>query len=471
MTAAPPAQWADQDEDEARLPPHDIDAERVVLGAMMQSGAAIGDVLAVMDRADYYRPAHQILHDLIIELSQDGKPHTAEALVAELIIRGEIGKVGGGPYVLGCIERTPTWAMGGSFAQQVRELAVLRRLIETGATISQLGWSGTGDGDADELAAHAVSLAEKAAAAGVQKGLGPVADALPGVLERIENPQREGRIPTGLSDLDALLGGGFAPGQMVIIAARPAIGKSVAAINVARWAAYDRPDFPAVPTLLFTLEMSRDEVLQRMLAAEGRVPLHHIREGGDALSSDDWDRLNTGAERVGAMRLWVDDDSVCTIARAQARFMELARAGNRPGAVIFDYAQLVTHPGRFGNRQEQVADMSRRFKLLAMLLRVPVIVLVQLNRGPEQRTDKRPMLSDMRESGAWEQDADIVILLHREDAYERESPRAGEADWIVAKHRNGPTSTITCAFQGHYSRFTDMARGFDPAPAPDYIQQ
>jgi replicative DNA helicase len=239
---------------------------------------------------------------------------------------------------------------------------------------------------------------------------------------------------------------------MVVIAARPAIGKSTLALDLARAAAIKH----RLTTAMFSLEMSRNEITMRLLSAEARVPLQAMRTG--QLGEDDWTRLARRMSEVVDAPLFIDDSPNMSMMEIRAKCRRLKQRHDLR-MVIVDYLQLMTSPRRVENRQQEVSEMSRSLKLLAKEVDVPVVAISQLNRGPEQRNDKRPLLSDLRESGSIEQDSDVVILLHREDAYERESPRAGEADMIIAKHRNGPTTTVTVAFQGHYSRFVDMAPG------------
>jgi replicative DNA helicase len=277
-----------------------------------------------------------------------------------------------------------------------------------------------------------------------------------GALDEIESiSNRSGQmtgVPTGFTDLDQLTNGLHA-GQMVIIAARPAIGKSTLGLDLARSCSIRN----GLTSVIFSLEMGRNEITMRLLSAEARVALHHMRSG--TMTDDDWARLARRMGEVSAAPLFIDDSPNMSMMEIRAKCRRLKQRHDLR-LVIVDYLQLMSSGGsrRPESRQQEVSEMSRALKLLAKELELPVIAIAQLNRGPEQRTDKRPMMSDLRESGSLEQDADVVILLHREDAYERESPRAGEADLIVAKHRNGPTATITVAFQGHYSRFVDMAQ-------------
>jgi len=750
-----------------RTPPHDLAAEQCVLGGMMLSKDAISDVLEVIKPHDYYRPAHQIVHEVILDLYSRGEPADAVTVAAELTKHGDIGRMGGAPYLHTLIASVPTAANAGYYARIVRERAILRRLVEVGTRIVQLGY--TGDGDADELVDRAETEIYGVTDRRISEDYLPLAEIMPGALDEIEAiGSRNGTlsgVPTGFADLDALTNG-LHPGQMVVIAARPAIGKALAletplptptgwttmgrvqvgdrllgsdgrpvrvtaatpvmadrpcyevvfddgsrivadaehqwvttttadrklafalsgrapgrdaqtcytpvavrttreiadslgrgngagldhavplaqpldlpeaaldippyilgcwlaedagtrrvrATHFERWnfggldsrripiqylrasrnqrlallagllhtsgtttaggavqftcgslllaggvrelivglgyrcdtsrrkvrgrtrgasAAYSvrfvaNDDFhrriagraandrrrpsrsklqsqrsivavrmvPSVPvrcvqvdapdslylasrsmipthnstlaldiarsasvrhgltSVLFSLEMSRNEITMRLLSAEARVPLNAMRTG--QLGEDDWTRLARRMSEVVDAPLFIDDSPNMSMVEIRSKCRRLKQR-NELRLVIVDYLQLMSSPKRVENRQQEVSELSRSLKLLAKELNVPVVALAQLNRGPELRTDKRPLLADLRESGSIEQDSDVVVLLHREDAYERESPRAGEADLIVAKHRNGPTATVTVAFQGHYSRFVDMA--------------
>jgi replicative DNA helicase len=317
----------------------------------------------------------------------------------------------------------------------------------------QLGYAG--DGDADELVDRAQAEIYGVTERRVTEDFLPLSEIMPGALDEIEAIGSRGGVmtgvPTGFADLDALTNGLHA-GQMVVIAARPAIGKSTLALDLARAAAVKH----RLATVLFSLEMSRNEITMRLLSAEARVPLHAMRTG--QMGEEDWTRLARRMSEVVDAPLYIDDSPNMSMVEIRSKCRRLKQRHDLR-MVIVDYLQLMSSPRRVENRQQEVSEMSRSLKLLSKEIDVPVVAISQLNRGPEQRNDKRPLLSDLRESGSIEQDSDVVILLHREDAYERESPRAGEADLIVAKHRNGPTTTVTVAFQGHYSRFVDMAPG------------
>jgi replicative DNA helicase len=416
------AEIAPRNDDFERTPPHDVAAEQCVLGGMLLSKDAISDVIEVIRPTDHYRPAHQLVHEAILDLYGRGEPADAITVANELSRRGEIARVGGGPYLHTLIASVPT-----------------------------AGYAG--EADADDLVDRAQAEVFAVTDHRASEDYHSLSEIMPGALDEIEAIGSRGGVltgvPTGFSDLDALTNG-LHPGQMVVIAARPAIGKSTLALDFARAAAIRH----GIATVLFSLEMGRNEITMRLLSAEARVPLSTMRTG--QMNDDDWARLARRMSEVADAPLFIDDSPNMNLMEIRAKCRRLKQR-NDLKFVIIDYLQLMSSPKRVENRQQEVSEMSRSLKLLAKELDVPVIALSQLNRGPEQRTDKKPLLSDLRESGSIEQDSDVVILLHREDAYERESPRAGEADLIVAKHRNGPTATVTVAFQGHYSRFVDMA--------------
>jgi replicative DNA helicase len=438
-------------EDFERTPPHDIPAEQCVLGGMLLSKDAISDVIDVIKATDHYRPAHQIVHETILDLYGKGEPADAITVAAELTKRGDIAKVGGAPYLHTLIASVPTAANAGYYARIVRERAILRRLVEVGTRIVQLGYAG--DADADELVDRAQAEVFGVTHRRVSDDYLPLDDVLREALveiEAIENRSTMTGVPTGFADLDHLTNGLHA-GQMIVIAARPALGKSTMALDLARAASIKH----GLTSVIFSLEMSRNEITMRLLSAEAKVSLQAMRTG--KLSQDDWSRLARRMGEISQAPMFIDDSPNMSMMEIRAKCRRLKQQHDLR-LVIVDYLQLMTSPRRVENRQQEVSELSRSLKLLAKELNVPVVAVAQLNRSAEQRGDKRPMLSDLRESGAIEQDADVVILLHREDAYEPESPRAGEADFIVAKHRNGPTTTVTVTFQGHYSRFADMAR-------------
>ncbi len=435
-----------------RTPPQDINAEKSVLGAMLLSKDAIADVTEELRADDFYRPNHEAIFNAIIELYGHGEPADAVTVAARLGRTGELERVGGRVYLIDLVQSVSIAANAGHYAQIVHDKATLRRLVEASMKISQLGYQGAGDVpdivDAAQQAIYEVSDIN------TSDDYQQLKDLLEPTIDEMEAIQSHddamSGVPTGFAELDELTNGLHA-GQMVIVAARPAVGKSTLALDLARSAAVKN----GLTTVYFSLEMGKTELVMRLLSAEAGVPLNHIRNG--RMSEDDWQQIVRKTGHVQEAPLFIDDSPNLTMMEIRSKARRL-RQRNDLRLVIIDYLQLMSSGRKVESRQLEVSEFSRQIKLLAKELQIPVIALCQLNRGPEQRNDKKPMLSDLRESGSLEQDADVVILLHREDAYDRDSPRAGEADFIVAKHRNGPTATVTTAFQGHYSRFVDMQR-------------
>lgn len=437
-----------------RTPPQDIAAEQSVLGGMLLSKDAIADVVEQLRGPDFYRPAHELVYDAILDLYGRGEPADAVTVAAELTKRGEISRIGGAPYLHTLISMVPTAANAGYYARIVRERAVLRRLVEAGTRIVQLGYAADG-GDVEDIVNSAQAEVYAVTDRKSSEDYLPIADIINGTMEEIEAAGHRGEgmigVPTGFIELDRLTNG-LHPGQMIVVAARPAIGKSTLAADFVRSAAIKHQQ----TSVVFSLEMSRNELTMRMLSAEAQVPLQNMRKG--TMRDEDWQKLAATMGRLSQAPLFIDDSPNMSLMEIRAKCRRLKQRHNLK-LVVIDYLQLMSSGKRVESRQQEVSEFSRALKLLAKELEVPVIAISQLNRGAEQRTDKKPMLSDLRESGAIEQDADVVILLHREDAYERESPRAGEADLIVAKHRNGPTDTIVVSSQLHYSRFVNMSAG------------
>jgi len=433
-----------------RTPPHDLLAEQSAVGGMLLSKDAVADVIETVRAADFYMPKHEIIFDAILSLYSHGEPTDVIAVTDELIKTGELTRAGGADYLHTLTGLVPTAANAGYYASIVAEKAVLRRLVEAGTRIVQMGYASEGE---------VVDLVNNAQAEiyGVTGGVEaedfiPLTTAVETAIDEIEAAKgRDGSmlgVPTGFTELDELTNG-LHGGQLIIIAARPALGKSTLALDIARAASIKHE----LPSIFFSLEMGRSEIAMRLLSAEASVPLQNMRKG--TVDSRDWSTIAATRGRINDAPLYIDDSPNMTLVEIRAKCRRLKqRVGLK--MVVIDYLQLMTSGKRVESRQQEVSEFSRALKLLAKELQVPVIALSQLNRGPEQRADKMPALSDLRESGSLEQDADMVVLLHRESAYEKENPRAGEADLIVAKHRNGPTRTVTVAFQGHFSRFTDM---------------
>ena len=436
-----------------RTPPQDNNAEQSVLGSMLLSKDAIADVVEAVRGTDFYRPVHETIYDAIVDLYGRGEPVDPVTAANELQRRGELNRVGGAPYLHTLSASVPIAANASYYADIVRDTAILRRLVDAGTRIAQMGYAGEGDVDdvVDRAQAEVYGVTEKRSS----EDYAPLSMIMESTLDEIEAiNNRDGEmigVPTGFVDLDELTNG-LHPGQMVIVAARPAMGKSTLGLDLCRSASIHHN----MTSVIFSLEMSRNEITMRLLSAEAKIPLNHMRNGH--MNDDDWKKLARKMGEVSASPLFIDDSPNMTMMEIRGKARRLKQRHDLR-LIVIDYMQLMTSGKKVESRQVEVSEFSRSIKLLAKELEVPVVALSQLNRGAEQRSDKRPMMSDLRESGSLEQDADMVILLHRDDVYERESTRPGEADLIVAKHRNGPTRDLTVAFQGHYSRFVDMAHG------------
>ncbi len=435
-----------------RTPPHDLLAEQSTLGGMLLSKDAVADVIEIVRGRDFYHPKHEIIFDAILSLYSHGEPTDVITASEELTKTGMLQRAGGADYLHSIVSLVPTAASSGYYAQIVADKAVLRRLVEAGTRIANMGYAS--EGEVTDLVNVAQTEIYQVAGGVEAEDYVPLTDAVTVALDEIEAARgRDGQlmgVPSGFADLDALTNG-FHNGQLILVAARPALGKSTLALDFAR-AASIRYDMPSI---VFSLEMGKAEIAMRLLSAETSIPLQKMRKG--MIEAKDWTTIAQTRGRIENAPLYIDDSPNMTLVEIRAKCRRLKqRVGLK--MIVIDYLQLMTSGKKVESRQQEVSEFSRALKLLAKELQVPVIALSQLNRGPEQRSDRKPQLSDLRESGSLEQDADMVILLHRESAYEKDNPRAGEADFIVAKHRNGPTDTITVGFQGHYSRFADMPK-------------
>jgi replicative DNA helicase len=435
-----------------RTPPHDLLAEQSTLGGMLLSKDAVADVIEIIRGRDFYHPKHEIIFDAILTLYSHGEPTDVITASEELTKTGMLQRAGGADYLHSIVSLVPTAASSGYYAQIVADKAVLRRLVEAGTRIANMGYAS--EGEVTDLVNVAQTEIYQVAGGVEAEDYVPLTDAVTVALDEIEAARgQDGQlmgVPSGFADLDALTNG-FHNGQLILVAARPALGKSTLALDFARSASIRHN----LPSIVFSLEMGKAEIAMRLLSAETSIPLQKMRKG--MIEARDWTTIAQTRGRIENAPLYIDDSPNMTLVEIRAKCRRLKqRVGLK--MIVIDYLQLMTSGKKVESRQQEVSEFSRALKLLAKELQVPVIALSQLNRGPEQRSDRKPQLSDLRESGSLEQDADMVILLHRESAYEKDNPRAGEADFIVAKHRNGPTDTITVGFQGHYSRFADMPK-------------
>ena len=436
-----------------RTPPQDMVAEQCVLGAMMMSKDAIADVVEVLRGGDFYRPAHEQIYDAIIDLYGRGEPADAVTVSAELGKRGELLRVGGGVYLHDLLQSVPVAANAGFYAEIVSEKAILRRLVDASIRIGQMSYAAEGEvvDIVDRAQAEVYGVTERRASEDYKS----LSELMQATLDEMEAIESRGAgisgVPTGFADLDDLTNG-LHPGQMVIVAARPGVGKSTLALDLARSCSIKNN----LASVIFSLEMSQIEITMRLLSAEAAIPLSHIR--GGKMNEQDWSRVSTKMGQVSEAPMYIDDSPNLTMMEIRAKARRLKQKHGLK-LVIIDYIQLMTSGKKVESRQLEVSEFSRQLKLLAKELDLPVVALSQLNRGPETRNDKRPLLSDLRESGSLEQDADMVILLSRPDLYDRDSERAGEADFDIAKHRNGPTGNDFLLKDSPDNEFPDGGHG------------
>ncbi|MBZ2197056.1 replicative DNA helicase [Occultella gossypii] len=386
-----------------RTPPQDVAAEQSVIGGMLLSKDAIADVVEVLRGTDFYRPAHEVIYDAILDLYGRGEPADAVTVSAELTKRGELTRIGGAPYLHTLLSSVPTAANAGYYARIVRERAVLRRLVDAGTRIVQLGYA-TDGGDVDELVNTAQAEVYAVTERRTAEDYVPLKDVINSTMEEIDAASHRGEgmvgVPTGFADLDALTNG-LHPGQMIVLAARPAVGKSTMGLDVARAASIKNGQ----TSVIFSLEMSRNEIAMRMLSAESQVPLQNMRKGN--MRDEDWTRMARAMGRVSEAPLFIDDSPNMSLMEIRAKCRRLKQRHDLK-LVVIDYLQLMSSGKRVESRQQEVSEFSRALKLLAKELEVPVIAISQLNRGSEQRTDKKPQMSDLRESGCLTADTKIL---------------------------------------------------------------
>lgn len=435
---------------EARVVPHNIEAEQSALGGMLLSQEAVADVLEVVSGSDFYSPKHELIFNAIIHLFGRGEPTDVIAVTDHLNKQGNLLKAGGADYLHSLSSFVPTAASAGYYAKIVSDKAILRRLINAGTRIAQSGYES--QGEVEDLVNQAQSEVFAVVSQTAKDDYVGLSESIDFAIRDIELAQNRGGgltgIPTGFTNLDTYTHG-LHSGQLVIVAARPSVGKSTFALDIARNAAIRNNN----ATIFFSLEMGRSEIAMRMLSAESGIFLQSMRKG--TLTEGDWAKLAAVRGKINDAPLYIDDSPNMSLVEIRAKCRRLAQQVQLK-MVVIDYIQLMSSGKKVESRQQEVSEFSRALKLLAKELNVPVVALSQLNRQPEQTKDKRPELSHLRESGSLEQDADVVVLLHREGLFEKDHPRAGEADLILAKQRNGPTGTVTVAFQGQYSRFVNM---------------
>ncbi|MCC5794433.1 MAG: replicative DNA helicase [Chromatiales bacterium] len=436
------------------VPPSSIQAEQALLGGLMLDNSSWDRVADVVGESDFFRDDHRLIFAAIGILSERGQPCDAVTLSEFLASRDELTRAGGLPYLASLVEETPSAANVRDYGTIIRERALLRRMIEVGNQIASSAYRPEGRQIAelvDEAERRVFEIAEH----GQRRGAGfiPVRDVLGATVDRLDMlHQSQGSI-TGLSSgftrLDEMTAG-LQPGDLIIIAGRPSMGKTSLALNIGENVALGH----GKSTALFSMEMSVEQLALRMISSLGRVDQAHLRNG--RFADEDWPRINGAIQQMSEARVYIDDTPALTPTEIRARARRLWRERGLD-LIIVDYLQLMRVAGNAENRATEISEISRSLKALARELKVPVIALSQLNRSVEQRTDKKPVMSDLRESGAIEQDADLILFIYRDEVYHQDSPRKGIADINIAKQRNGPTGEFPLTFLGRFTKFENYA--------------
>jgi replicative DNA helicase len=450
---------------DALVPPHDLDAERAVIGAMLVSETAVLVVGEMLAAEDFYSETHRVLYGAMMRLYSRGDPIDQLTLTNELRSMGEFDRIGGRQYVFRIVESVPTAANAARYAEIVRGKALLRAVIDAGSRIQQEAFTEPEDVtqalDAAEQLIYGISNRQ------LKERLAPISELAPSALEMIQSLyEAEGEVTgveSGFEDLDQKTTG-FHKSDLVVLAARPAMGKTALALNIIWHAAGSK----GLPVAIFSLEMSKEQLVQRLISQTTRIRTQDLRSGN--VKAEDWPKLVRGVAEVSRAPIWIDDTAGISLMEMRAKIRRLASRlhaqVNTDGQssvplslVVVDYLQLMVGQGnRSDNRQQEIAEISRGLKVLARDLDVPVLAIAQLSRAVEGRHDKRPLLSDLRDSGAIEQDADLVMFLYRDEYYNTDSDDKGIAEVIIGKHRNGPTGKVQLAWLEQYTKFASLAR-------------
>ena len=438
-----------------RTLPHNLEAERSVLGAILVHNDAFNLAAQVIDSGDFYRDAHRRIFDRMVQLNERNQAIDFVTLKEELSRAGEIDEVGGPAYVASLADGVPRATNVEYYARIVKEKATLRNLIFAANKILTNAYEADQESDLilDEAESSIFAVADDRLKAGFVPMRELVKESFPKIEQLFEQKRLITGVPTGFVDLDEMTRG-LQGGDLIIVAARPSMGKTSLVLNMAQHVAI-QPDHTVG---FFSLEMSKESLFLRLLTSEAQIDSHRLMSG--AIGQKDYGRISHALETLSAMRLFIDDTANISVLEMRAKARRL-QAEHRLSLLVVDYIQLMSGRGRFENRTLELAAISRSLKGLAKELRVPIVVLSQLSRAPESRSDHRPQLSDLRESGALDQDADVVVLIYREDAYNRDpnNPDAGTAELIVAKQRNGPTGIVRLAFLREQLRFANLAAG------------
>lgn len=441
--------------DTLKRPPHSNEAEQSILGGLMLDNQAWDKVGAMLCETDFYRTEHRTLFRAVIELVRREQPFDVVTLLDTLKSANELDEAGGETYLFELANNTPSVANITAYADIVREKSVQRQLIAIAGEIADAAYNPAGREVTELLDIAETKVFAVAEQTGGNDGPETIKSILVRAVEKIDALYHSGDaitgLATGLSDLDEMTSG-LQPSDLIIVAGRPSMGKTTLAMNMAENAAIR----DGRPVLVFSMEMPADSLAMRMMSSLGRIDQHRIRTG--KLSDEDWPRVTSAVHMLSEAPLFIDDSPALSPMEMRARARRLAKEQGQLGLIMVDYLQLMKIPGfKAENRTAEISEISRSLKSLAKELKVPVIALSQLNRSLEQRHDKRPVMSDLRESGAIEQDADLICFIYRDEVYNDDSPEKGVAEIIVAKQRNGPIGKVRVAFLGKYTRFEDLA--------------
>jgi replicative DNA helicase len=454
---------ADDSISKLRLPPHSLEAEQSLLGGLLIDNEALDKVADLVSVKDFYRQDHQIIYQHIHRLIERSQPADIVTVGESLESNSELNTVGGLEYLGLLAESTPTAANIRGYAQIIRERSIMRNLVEVGTDIVDNALSPQGR-DAQQLQDESESKIFQIAEAGKNDRIGftDIKELLPQVAERIDqlfqrdNPSDVTGIPTGYKDLD-MMTSGLQPGDLIIIAGRPSMGKTSLALNICEYVSVDT----GLPTAVFSMEMASTQLVSRLIGSVGKLNQHKMRTG--QLDDNDWEKLSFALGQLNEAPIFIDEGSALNPYEVRARARRLHKQCGRLGLIVIDYLQLMGSAGSTENRATEISEISRSLKALAKELNVPVIALSQLNRSVEQRPDKRPVMSDLRESGAIEQDADVIMFIYRDEVYNPETPDKGIAEIILAKQRNGPVGRVKLTFLGEFTKFENYANpiGYD----------
>jgi replicative DNA helicase len=440
-------------QDEVRTPPHSVEAEQAVLGGLMLDANAWDAVADIVTATDFYRRDHRLIFEAITEVAETRGACDAVTVSECLERKGRLEEIGGLAY-LGTIARdTPSAANVRAYAEIIRERSILRQLVAAGGEIATAATDSRGRPASelvDEAERRVFEIAERGSRG--KSGFIAIRDVLPQTIDRLDllhqTPGEIRGVPSGFTQLDKKTTG-FQAGDLIVIAGRPSMGKTTLAVNIAENAAIAK----GVPAAIFSMEMSAEQLTLRLISSLGRVNQSHLRTGN--FSEEDWSRIQGAMAQLSNAPLYVDETPALTPTEVRARARRLKRERGL-GLIVVDYLQLMQVSGTKENRATEISEISRSLKALAKELQVPVIALSQLNRAVEQRTDKKPVMSDLRESGAIEQDSDVILLIYREEVYDPNTTRRGVADIIIAKQRNGPIGEVQLTFLGEYTRFENL---------------